>query len=148
MATNFTMKSLLVIFLSIMSITACGQQYLKGVKNVTDKSIIKFLNNIDTSFIKRSDKLLIKFFLVSNGSGSANVPQGDEISHNIIISVAEYDENPLNRVFNIGPFYMPELSNGSNLKDGYSILIEHGASDERKRSKLFIYLNKVYVKDP
>jgi hypothetical protein len=46
---------------------------------------------------------------VNNGSGSANLPESDEVSFNLLLSVAFYDENLVAKLFDLGPFIPPKL---------------------------------------
>lgn len=70
---------------------------------------------------------------------------GHEISHNLLINVAEYDEYPVWKLFSIGSFINPKISAGPDLKDKYMLSIEHGIYDERRKTNLAISLNKVII---
>lgn len=145
MVISYYMKTFLIIIFLFTSIIVRGQQYPKKIIEITDDSVVKVLGRIENFMVKQGKQFRISFFVISNGSGSANISQGDEISENIIISVTEYDEYPINRVFNVGTFYMPRLIGGKDLDGRYCILVEHGAADKRKKNKLLIYLDKVII---
>lgn len=139
------MKIILSISLIISSIIVCGQQNIK-VKEVKDQSIIKFVNSVDSFFIKKPNRFGIILFVLSNGSGSAQLPESDESSQNILISVAEYDEQPQNRVFNAGPFLYLKFINEIDSGEYFTLTIEHGVTNSRKRNSLIIYADKVIIK--
>ncbi|MCF8454095.1 MAG: hypothetical protein K9G42_12885 [Pedobacter sp.] len=92
-----------------------------------------------------SDNFAIRVFLIGNPPGSAMQAEGHEISHNLLINVAEYDEYPVWKLFSIGSFINPKISKGPDLKDKYMLSIEHGGYDERRKTNLAIFLNKVVI---
>ena len=134
-----------LILLILLSIPATAQQYRKVVTEITDKPISELLAAVDSFFTKKADRFAMSFFVISNGAGSANIAGGHEISNNIIVCVAEYDEYPVTRAFSAGPFFRPKFLKGKDLKDRYGIQIEHGAAAKRQLSHLTIYLNKVVI---
>ena len=70
------------------------------------------------------------------------LPESDEASHTILITVSEYDENSKSHIFSIGPFINPRiLEEGDNNRN--LILIEHGLHDHRQINNLIIYPDKV-----
>ena len=139
------MKFILSISLIISSIIAFGQQNIK-VKEVKNQTIMKFVNSVDSFFRKKPNRFGIMFFVVSNGSGSAQLPESHESSENILISVAEYDEQPQNRVFNAGPFLYLKFVNEIDSGEYFTLTIEHGVANSRKRNRLIIYADKVIIK--
>ena len=139
------MKLILSIALIISSIIACGQQNIT-VKEVKDQNIVKFVNSVDSFFRKKSNQFGMMFFIISNGSGSAHLPESHESSSNILISVAEYDEQPINRVFNVGAFLYLKIISEIDSGDYFTLKIEHGVLNSRKRNSLIIYADKVIIK--
>ncbi len=140
------MKSILICLLLIsQALLSFSQLPEPSVKSVKTKSIVKLLGSIDSSMTIMADRFIIKVFLVGNPSGSAMQPEGHEISHNLLVNVAEFDENPPWNLFSIGPFYNPRISAGPDLKGKYMLSIEHGGYDERRKTNLAIFLNKVVI---
>jgi len=140
------MKSIFIFLLLIgNTLFTYGQLPEPSVKPVKTKSIVKLLGSIDTSMTIMADKFTIRVFLIGNPPGSAMQAVGHEISHNLLINVAEYDEYPVWKLFSIGSFINPKISAGPDLKDKYMLKIEHGIYDERRKTNLAIFLNKVVI---
>ena len=130
------MKSFLTAFLLFLC-TAVFSQDVK-VSEVSDQYQNKLFNSIHKFQVISGRQLSISIFDVSNGSGSANLPESHESSCNLLISVAHYDEYPVPKLYNIGPFLNPEVA--SKTDSGLSVLlvIEHGIADRRIKTKFTI----------
>jgi hypothetical protein len=140
------MKSIIIcLFIISQAFLSFSQLPEPSVKSVKTKSIVKLLGSIDSSMTIMADRFIIKVFLVGNPSGSAMIAEGHENSHNLLVNVAEYDENPIWNLFSIGPFYNPKISTGPDLKDKYMLSIEHGGYDERRKTNLAIFLDKIII---
>jgi hypothetical protein len=140
------MKTYFFILALFVSLSACAQQYKKSVVEIKEPSVLKLLGHLDTMVIKRAPSFVMYFLIVSNGSGSANIPQGDEASDNIMVSVSEYDEEPANKVFTVGPFLAPKLIfEGVKHPGSYTVTIEHGEAGKRQRSVLVVHSDKVVL---
>ena len=140
------MKSIIICLILIsQAFLSFSQLPEPSVKSVKTKSIVKLLGSIDSSMTIMADRFIFKVFLVGNPSGSAMYAEGHEISHNILVNVAEYDENPIWNLFSIGPFYNPKIYAGPDLKDKYMLSIEHGGYNERRKTNLAIFLDKIII---
>jgi hypothetical protein len=140
------MKSIFMCLLLLsQAFSAFSQLAEPSVKPVKTKSIVKLLGSIDSSMTVMAERFIIKVFLFGNPSGSAMQDGGHEISYNLLVNVAEYDENPIWKLFTIGPFYNPKISAGPDLEGKYIMSIEHGIYDERRKTNLAIFLNKVII---
>ncbi|HEY1060863.1 MAG TPA: hypothetical protein VGE44_04225 [Daejeonella sp.] len=112
------MKSIIICLLLIsrafLSFSQLPEPSLKPVKT---KSVVKLLGSIDSSMNIMADNFAIQVFLIGNPPGSAMQAVGHEISHNLLINVAEYDEHPNWKLFSIGSFINPKISKGPDFKD-------------------------------
>ncbi len=57
----------------------------------------------------RENNLSVRVYIIDNGSGSAGIEEGHEVSHNLLIAVSEFDEEPNQNLFDIGPFFNPKF---------------------------------------
>ena len=121
---------------------AYSQEAVKKIKGVR---VSKIISSIDTSIFIKSEKMGISIFRINNGSGSAGLPESDEVSHSFLLSVAEFDENPKEKVYCIGTFINPELLEKKDLNEKFIIQIKHGVYNNRKISNLIISLKMVTV---
>lgn len=140
------MKFILISLLfTSLSLSGYGQLPEPSLKPVKTRSLIKLLGSTNSIMTIMANNFIFKVFLIANPSGSAMQAGGHESSQKLLINVAEYDENPVWKLFSIGPFYNLKISTGPDLKDKYMMRIEHGGYEERKQTKLAIYFDKVLI---
>ena len=137
-------KSTLIIILTICSIQiSFGQNELKIAKSKNDR-LIKVLNNSELIGENRENYLSVRIYKIDNGSGSAGIPEGHEVSHNLLIAVSEFDEEPNQNLFEIGPFYNPKFMKWTDKEEYEKIFeIEYGIYNKRKTVKLKININEL-----
>ena len=137
-------KSTLIIILTICSIQiSFGQNELKIAKSKNDR-LIKVLNNSELIGENRENYLSVRIYKIDNGSGSAGIPEGHEVSHNLLIAVSEFDEEPNQNLFEIGPFYNPKFMKWTDKKEYEKIFeIEYVIYNKRKTVKLKININEL-----
>ena len=137
-------KSTLIIILTICSIQiSFGQNELKIAKSKNDR-LIKVLNNSELIGENRENYLSVRIYKIDNGSGSAGIPEGHEVSHNLLIAVSEFDEEPNQNLFEIGPFYNPKFMKWTDKEEYEKIFeIEYGIYNNRKTVKLKININEL-----
>ena len=137
-------KSTLIIILTICSIQiSFGQNELKIAKSKNDR-LIKVLNNSELIGENRENYLSVRIYKIDNGSGSAGIPEGHEVFHNLLIAVSEFDEEPNQNLFEIGPFYNPKFMKWTDKEEYEKIFeIEYGIYNNRKTVKLKININEL-----
>ena len=101
-------STLILIFTICLAQTSCGQNKLKIVKS-ENLRLIKVLNNSELLRENSEENLSVRIYKIDNGSGSAGIEEGHEVSHNLLIAVSEFDEQPKQNLFEIGPFYNPKF---------------------------------------
>lgn len=139
-------STLILLFTICFVQISCGQDKLIIEKSENSR-LIKVLNNSELIGENANDYLSVKIYKIDNGSGSAGLPEGHEVSYNLLIAVSEFDENPNQSVFEIGPFYNPKFVNWIQLKDyEKEIEIECGVYDKRERLNLGINFKELTVK--
>ena len=137
-------KSTLILIFSICFVNlSCGQEKVKINKSDNNR-LIKVLNNSELIGENRENYLSVRIYKIDNGSGSAGIEEGHEVSHNLLIAVSEFDEEPNQNLFEIGPFYNPKFVKWTKKKEYQKeIEIEHGAYDNRKSIKLKVNINEL-----
>ena len=140
------MKSILVLILTICLIqTIYGQDELKVSKS-DDSKLIKVLNNSQLIGENRENYLSVRVYKIDNGSGSAGFEEGHEVSHNLLIAVSEFDEEPNQNLFEIGPFYNPKFVKWTGEKEYQKEFeIEYGSYDNRKSVKLKVNIKELKI---
>ena len=116
-----------------------GQNELK-IEKSENARLIKVLNNSELLGNNRENYLSVRIYKIDNGSGSAGFPEGHEVSHNLLIAVSEFDEEPNQSLFEIGPFYNPKFVKWTDKKE---FEIEYGIYNNRKRIKLKTNINEL-----
>ena len=141
---HINMKTILILFcLFLASSTSYGQVQIKEIQDIDQKSL---LTQIDTVIFIKGKNMGITIFRVNNGSGSAHLPESDEVSHSFLISVSKYDENPQSKLFSLGPFINPKLSNNKDMGENYSLQISFGVNMQRKKNRLIIAFDSVQLR--
>lgn len=137
------MKSIFIAIFLVIPAFTFGQNFHPKVERIENESLLKVLPFIESFSSVRTDEMIIATFVVNNGTGSAHLPESDEVSYNILLTVSGYDEQPDSKLFSVGPFINPILSNISDLNNGAYIKVEHGIYNNRKTNKIFILPDKV-----
>lgn len=139
------MKLFFIVILFSTFNLAYSQKLEKAeVKEVKDKLVKKILTSLESHFVVSGKKLTIDVFKISNGSGSAHVKGDDEVSETYFFTVTDSpgDENPIFKLFSIGPFYGPKIISKKDLGDNYVLMLEHYNSGKRSVHKIILSLNK------
>jgi hypothetical protein len=136
-------KSTLIIILTICTIQiSFGQNELKIEKSENDR-LIKVLNNSELIGENRENYLSVRIYTIDNGTGSAGF-ESCEVSHNLLIAVSEFDEEPNQSLFEIGPFYNPKFLKWIDVKEyEKEFEVEYGIYNKRKTVKLKININEL-----
>ena len=137
-------KSTLILIFSICFVNlSCGQEKVKIIKS-DNNLLIKVLNNSELIGENGENNLSVRIYKIDNGSGSGEISEGHEVSHNLLIAVSEYDEQPLQNLFEIGPFYNPKFIKWTGIKESQKEYeIEYGAYNHRKSIKLIVNINEL-----
>ncbi len=134
-------KTLVVVICSLCFISARAQSI--EITQLTNVETNQLLSSIEKLEIKNGDKLRLSLFIVNNGSGSAHLPESDEVSHSLLISVSEYDEDRKVNVFRAGPFFNPQIISSKDLDEKFIISFQHGLYNNRRNGSLKIALNEI-----
>ena len=115
-----------------------------NVNKITQIELVKLIGSIDSYEPFAGRQLYLRTFITSNGSGSANMPETDEISFNILLCVAHYDQQPDYKLFSIGPFLYPKIIENRDSGDSITVVIQH--FDGLKKRKTEIIVTETNVK--
>jgi len=124
---------LLLLFLSYSS-------YAQSIKSseITEPESVKLIESIASFEVFNGRQLRVAIFTTSNGSGSANLPESDESSSNLLICIAHYDEYPVSKLYSIGPFLKPKVIKKVDSGHSVTLFIEYGIIDKRKTTKVVV----------
>ena len=139
-------KSTLILLFSICFVNlSCGQEKVKIIKSDNTR-LIKVLNNSELIGENRENYLSVRIYKIDNGSGSAGF-ESSEVSHNLLIAVSEFDEEPNQNLFEIGPFYYPKFVKRNGEKEYQKEFeVEYGVLEERMTFTLTININELKIK--
>ena len=143
-STNMKIKSTLILICLICFVNlSCGQEKVKIIKSDNNR-LIKILNNSEQIGENRENYLSVRIYKIDNGSGSAGIEEGHEVSHNLLIAVSEFDEEPNQSLFEIGPFYNPKFVKWIGKREYQKEFeMEYGAYDNRKSVILKVNINEL-----
>ena len=135
-------STLFIIFTICLIQISFGQNELKIEKSENPR-LIKVLNNSELIGENIENNLSVKVYTIDNGTASAGF-SSSEVSHNLLIAVSEFDEEPNQSLFETGPFYNPKLIKWTS-KDEYKkeFVVEYGTYNNRKTVKLKININEL-----
>lgn len=142
MATK-TMKNYIVFILLFCSYTSYCQSI--NSTEIIQNDCVKLIRNIGSYDTFAGKQLVLGIFKVSNGYGSANFPETDEVSFNMLISVTHYNETPDYKVFTVGPFINPKVIRKADAGTSVTFLIEDGVVNKRKTTKVIVSETNVQV---
>ncbi|PKG43843.1 hypothetical protein [Psychroflexus sp. MES1-P1E] len=136
-------KSTLILIFSICFVNlSCGQEKVKIITSDNTR-LIKVLNNSELIGDNRESDLSVRIYKIDNGSGSGGFPSS-EVSHNLLIAISEFDEEPNQNLYEIGPIYKPKFVRWIGEKDNQKEFeIEYGAYENRKYVKLKVNINEL-----
>ncbi len=101
------MKKLIIIaILAFVSIDSNSQYSV--LKFEKDSSLTRILNSISYYKVFMTSDLAITIIVVGNESGSANLPEGHEVSSKVFIGVSDFDLQPKNLLYSIDNLYTPK----------------------------------------
>jgi hypothetical protein len=80
----------------------------------------------------------MSFYVISNGYGSANMPETDETSYNILFCVAHYDQQPDLKLFSISPFLYPKIIENRDSGDSIIVVIQHFDGLKKKKTEIIV----------
>ena len=140
------MKSTLIILFTFCLVQiSCGQDKL-NIEKSENSRLIKVSNNSELIGENRENNLSVRVYIIDNGSGSAGIEEGHEVSHNLLIAVSEFDEEPNQNLFDIGPFFNPKFLKWTRVTEyEKEFKIEYGIYDNRKSVKLKVNINELKV---
>jgi len=119
-----------------------GQNKLKIEKSENSR-LTKVLNNSELIGENRENYLSVKIYTIDNGTGSAGF-ESCEVSHNLLIAISEFDEEPNQNLFEIGPFYNPKFIKWTEIKEyEREFEVEFGIYNNRKTVRLKVNINEL-----
>ena len=139
------MKIKLVLLFTVCLVQiSCGQEKL-SIEKSKNSRLIKVLNTAELIAENSESYLSVIIYKINNGTGSARFPSS-EVSHNLLIAVSEFDEEPKQNLFEIGAFYNPTFLKWNGEKEYQKEFeIMYGALDNKMSLKLHIDINELKI---
>ncbi|MBH8556911.1 hypothetical protein [Hymenobacter negativus] len=103
---------------------------------VSNPDLKKILASIESVSTYKLSQAVAQVYVVGNGSGSAKLPESDETSHSLLVSVSEYGEHPASRLFKVGPLMNPKIVADKGSAQGEYVMVTEGLASARKTHKL------------
>jgi len=96
-------SSLIVLFAICLVQISFGQNKLK-IKKSENFRLSQVLNNSELIEENRENYLAVRIYKIENETGSTQF-LNSEITHNLLVAVSEFDEEPNQSLFEIGTLY-------------------------------------------
>ncbi len=117
------------------------------ISKLDDLKLIKILNSTRLIGENNDNSLSVRIYQIDNGSGSARIPEGHEVSYNLLIAVSEFDEYPNQNLFEIGPFLSPKFIQWSdNMEYQKEFQIDYGPYNKKRSVILTVNINELIIK--
>lgn len=141
-------KSLFLLLVTIGFAVATSAQAIKPAKavKVQNETLRTVLTSVDTVIFRHGD-IGVSLYKISNPSGSAHIPETDEVSNKYFIAIANGDEVPDINLYQVGDFYNPKVLKFELLGERCHIVIEYGAYKHRKKVDVVATLNNIAMKN-
>ncbi|MBT8223282.1 MAG: hypothetical protein KJO94_02425 [Eudoraea sp.] len=137
-------KIISVISFLLLFISCFGQNEL-DIKSSENAELIKTLNSVQLIASNTEHYLSVKIYEMDNGTASAGYPSS-EVTHNLLVAVSAFDEEPEQNLFEIGPFYNPKfISWQVDQKNYKEFVIEYGPYDKIQSTKLGVDLKSLRI---
>jgi hypothetical protein len=138
------LKTTLLAFLILaIGFVVQAQSPKLELSSVTDQKTTALLSSIEQFESFEGTKLYVKIFVQGNQPGSAKIPEGHEISHNLLLIVGEYDLYFDGKLFKVGEFYMPRIKAKYESQGKIKLKVEHGLAANRKEAEITVDLDQV-----
>jgi len=128
-------KLILIPCLLFASLSFCQSI---NVTKITQTELVKLIGSIESYEPFAGRQLYLSTFITSNGSGSANMPETDETSLNILFCVAHYDQQPDYKLFSIGPFLYPKIIENRDSGDSITVVVQHFDGLIKKKTEIIV----------
>ena len=137
---------ILLLFCACYSASSFAQ-VLKYTK-VTNGDLNYVLNNIEKSikFQNSTGDLFIKVYVVSDPSGSANIPETEEITNTIYIATSEDGEAADEYLYKLTSVYDPKIISWTKSAKHPQLIFSYGPADKRKKVDISIELKNLAIK--
>ena len=133
-----------LLFINIFFIS-CDTQDGK-VQKIETEQMVSMMNSIVSIEVYNTDSFAVSVFKKGNESESAGKRGTDEISYSYLLAISEFDEYPVQSLFEVGGFYNPSIDNTSIGDTTIRFEFTHGVFGDRKTSSITIGLHTVELR--
>jgi len=116
--------------------------------SVNNEDLVYVLNNIEKTleFTNTNQTLYIKVFIVSDPSGSAHIPDTEDITNTIYITTSEAGEAPEQHLYKLTSVYDPKIISWTKSAKHPQLIFSYGPADKRKKVAVSIELKGLKIK--
>ncbi len=120
------MKKLFLFFIVFLYFNKSYAQQLTHLRGDKSNYLRHLLINTDSVAMKFNEQIILKVFIINNGSGSAKIEGTDGRSSNVYIVVSTIDDSPDTNLYKLGNLISPKiLSIEERSKDTYLLTIAY-----------------------
>ena len=137
------------IFILALFLIPCYSfaQYGLDIETSENTELIKILNSVHKIGENVDANLSVRIYKLDNGTASAGFPSS-EVSYNLLVAISAFDEEPEQRLFQIGPFLNPKVVSWQiDRENEKTFVVEYGHYDRRKSVRLGISLQRLRIID-
>ena len=139
-------KLIVLLFFCACCSASAFAQVLKYTK-VTQGDLAYVLNNIEKSIdFQSTGDLFVKVYVVSDPSGSANIPDTEEITNTIYIATSEAGELPDQYLYKLTSVYDPKIVSLTKSAKHTQLIFSYGPAGKRKKVSVSIELKNLVIK--
>jgi len=140
-------KKLFLFFFSCFGLSIGFAQTIK-YRSINNEDLVYVLNNIEKTieFTNSNQTLFVKVYVVSDPSGSANIPETEEVTNTIYIATSEDGEAPEQNLFKLTSVYDPKIISWTKLAKYPQLVFSYGPADKRKKVAISIELKGLKAK--
>jgi len=142
-----TLKKLLLLLFLCFGVSTVFAQTIK-YRSVNNEDLVYVLNNIEKKieFTNTNQTLYIKVFIVSDPSGSAHIPDTEDITNTIYITTSEAGEAPEQHLYKLTSVYDPKIISWTKSAKHPQVIFSYGPADKRKKVAVSIELKGLKIK--
>ena len=137
-------RTLIVLLFNCLSYTSLAQEEI-SIEASENADLIKVLNSAQLIAENKTPYLALRIYEIDNGTASAGYPSS-EVTHDLLIAVSSFDEEPQQNLFRAGPFINPKVTSWKDDKEYEKIFaVEYGPYDNRQSVRLGVDLQVLWI---
>lgn len=138
------MKSnILIAVFFLLALKIQAQNDIPQVVKIENKELVELMNGLSGDRHVYASDFNAKIFKKDNAAGSADLEGTHGITTNYLIAISESDEYPVQSLFEIKEFFVPEIVFVIGNENSFTVRIKHLLKDEWTYTHLSIKKHSV-----